>query len=136
MVEARPVLERTFTLEKESSWRLLLKRRIQVRKRSASKASAYRGLRPRKDMVLGPYKKDCYGVELVVVTVLSSRVASKAPVERWQRSGSEPLGRSPMPEEIGSTWDLMHDATLSRTVGWTSSSSRLEGLRHNGSKHY
>ena len=55
MVETRPVLEEASTSERESPPRLLLKRRMDVKKRSASRASAYRGLRPRKDMVLaGP----------------------------------------------------------------------------------
>ena len=51
MVETRPTLERPFTSAKESLPRLLLKRRTEEKKRRASRASAYRGLRPRKDMV-------------------------------------------------------------------------------------
>ena len=88
MVETRPVLERSFT-SKVSPPRLLLKRIIEAKKRSVSKVSAYRGLRPRRDMVwVGPCGRD-YGVVLVVVVVSSQCAASKIPVERRQWSGAE-----------------------------------------------
>ena len=60
----------------------LFKRRTEAKKKSASKASVYRGFRPRKDTLrIRPSGKD-RGVELVVVVVFSWCVASKQPVER------------------------------------------------------